>query len=603
MLYRSLLVRNINTIQSCANMLAHADACSSDRRARKRHHSSVMLLRCLQLAFSTKGGATTLVDTITLALHATFPAATAAALVRSMQEQPVLPSATLVKESRFIFDIALLLDFGDRQSDSKLRYVMADSSPKHGRNWLWIAEDAVRTDSSVALMLDGWSLVEALRQHSRQEDTQEDVGVFSDDRILRLANNLLHGLEFYVHTPVVLGSGQCGVVQEAVAMTHVFTIACRARYERLTAYMSEVKALCTDMGTEMGMSSLQVQAHEILPAWFRTASASRMRGHNLDEELCGSADEPLVVRGGSMRSCSELSGSSQGMGRPNEILAGAGDAPSHVAHVAAEPELPPVAPPQQRRAGEWFLPRALCVPGFQHIVDGLIAEAHRGLEHWATFHAQLKVLERLLNRRWRRERYIRTCVEGTPFEHRTHLLIDWSASLYEKRWREVLNFLRKLKPILELVGATFDARKYTGGSLNDADNKSEQEDGPWDPQVAASILRSNFFKMYVSFALDIDEIPQALGRWASGCPCHSHLVCGKSTYYVRSLMSLHYGAAGSCPLGGKRACEVAAGEVDTVMQRLGRVTLGELLAMRDASTTEAEVQILHRDFERCQKCC
>ena len=61
-----------------------------------------------------------------------------------------------------------------------------------------------------------------LRQHASQYDEEEDVSLLSDERISASARAVLSSFESYIHPPVVLGSGQCGEVQEAAAMAHAF---------------------------------------------------------------------------------------------------------------------------------------------------------------------------------------------------------------------------------------------------------------------------------------------------------------------------------------------------------------------------------------------
>ena len=73
------------------------------------------------MSFESRGGAASLMNTIASALHIVFIAITAAALVRSLHEQPVLPSATAVNEARFIFDVALILDFQQAQQAEHIR--------------------------------------------------------------------------------------------------------------------------------------------------------------------------------------------------------------------------------------------------------------------------------------------------------------------------------------------------------------------------------------------------------------------------------------------------------------------------------------------------
>lgn len=124
-------------------------------------------------------------------------------------------------------------------------------------------------------------------------------------------------------------------------------------------------------------------------------------------------------------------------------------------------------------SNEYFLPQALPVMGMQHIVHNLLKEVHTSLVHWNGFWAELKNIEALLNWRFRRQRFIVTCVRATPFANTEHLFEQFSQSLYEARWHEVSNFVRKLLRLLGALRSTWDA-------------DGVQDDGPSSSAQAAA---------------------------------------------------------------------------------------------------------------------
>jgi len=113
-------------------------------------------------------------------------------------------------------------------------------------------------------------------------------------------------------------------------------------------------------------------------------------------------------------------------------------------------DLPPAAPAAARAArgppdcepDSEFLPNSLTIAGLQHIMRNLCNDVHTSLSHWRCFHAELKHFEGLLCMGERRQRYIWTCLRGTPFEGQSGRFERFTGSLYEARWKAVLQFLK-----------------------------------------------------------------------------------------------------------------------------------------------------------------
>ena len=92
-----------------------------------------------------------------------------------------------------------------------------------------------------------------------------------------------------------------------------------------------------------------------------------------------------------------------------------------------------------------LLPICLNVPGLCHIIDNMLRDVHESMDYWNEFQPILKQFEALLRSEERRKRIVITCCTGN-FSHYAGKFSSWSASLYEARWHEVVNFLQKLIP-------------------------------------------------------------------------------------------------------------------------------------------------------------
>ena len=73
----------------------------------------------------------------------------------------------------------------------------------------------------------------------------------------------------YIHTFVGLGFGLRNDVNEAAAVAHAFAVGTYCDMSSLLRYTRELARLYTDMGTELGLSTLCIDAAELLSTWMR----------------------------------------------------------------------------------------------------------------------------------------------------------------------------------------------------------------------------------------------------------------------------------------------------------------------------------------------
>lgn len=95
----------------------------------------------------------------------------------------------------------------------------------------------------------------------------------------------------------------------------------------------------------------------------------------------------------------------------------------------------------------------------------------------------------------------------------------------------------------------------------------DKDDAQFDPVLLTDTLRDPMFSASVVMILSINRIPQDLASWGEGCTCHG-LVCQRLTVWRQQKMfQNHYGQGvhsnTTCPMRGKRAPELAAGEVES----------------------------------------
>ena len=92
------------------------------------------------------------------------------------------------------------------------------------------------------------------------------------------------------------------------------------------------------------------------------------------------------------------------------------------------------------------MPNALRAVGPQHILGNMLKSAHGTISNFEHIFKQLKQLEFLLTRPYRRDRLKRTCVVGTEYEALWFRTDRWTTKLYEACWHEVSAFCSRLRP-------------------------------------------------------------------------------------------------------------------------------------------------------------
>ena len=220
---------------------------------------------------------------------------------------------------------------------------------------------------------------------------------------------------------------------------------------RACASSQEIFFLPTgDMGVELSIPDMFVDdVNRLLPAW---ASSHAIQGEVLHEEQAEG------------RSATDLDGPSLPLS-PDGV-----DGPSM--DVEAAPQGASAHPPGP--CGR-MMPKSFTIAGLQHISHNLLQDVHSSMQHWETFHAQLKVLEGFLRIPERRSRFIVTHLKGSVFEKEEHLFTGhFSEALYEHRWRNIIDFLLHAQKLLPILAATWDPSKFLKGVDTAGHSKTAQ---------------------------------------------------------------------------------------------------------------------------------
>jgi hypothetical protein len=533
------------------------------------------------------------------------------------------PSPSLCRLYELSLDCAIVLLQKARPSQGAVRYDWSDSSPQAKYDWLWSQFREIKECNLIDLF---WSTI---YMEDEMERVRDDIkaGAYSDqaddgdeglpDDATKYIQPLpgwkphLEDIANFVHEhtnlPAALASGQSGLAHKAEAK--VFGWALLSPPGEIKEHAESYAAGTYDMGTELGLVRFQIpdgNVASLLPTWFDSRKPMQCDidlASESSEIVDGVQHEDLNVNGQVPRGDDRARGSDsdeldgppcEGSSLGSDIdgpmlcdviiadaASDAGDADTR-APDSSDAAFPPIQqqswkPGDAGTSANVLMANGITIAELQHICDNAQSLIHTELEHWNEFWLELKVFEGLLGCPERMRRYMWTCVRGTRLAWTEDKLNGFSATLYEKRWKEVVNFLKQLRPRLNLIHKTWNQAKYLQGVDGDrnafeptAQEKSAHAGLPsFDPHALTGLLQGSMFPVYGVMVLIAENATVQLATWAESCPCHEPLFAKLSRYNREHMYSFHFGKGfKTCPNAGCHLPDLVAGELDARLDGL-----------------------------------
>ena len=458
--------------------MTFADACALGLRGRmvvdtphcnKYVYKSALLLDCLRMCHHVRG--TNLEFVLQRAVNIVFPHVLKSAVEElfSREDNLIVPSKSTRHRSRLSLDVAFMLQARQQTCQPYIRFGWADSSPQFTRDWLLSAQDAIRESDLVSVA----AAADVLWEERRRREVSDSRGaVFGDielaewlEEVAKQHTILLHGIRRHDNVPVALGRGATQLADKVSALLHAWCLECSDR-PSLRRFLNSFHSFTTDMGTELGVSRFHyagLDQESMMPEWLRKP-----------------IPDVLVDNGGDISEDDD----------------------------SANPS---------------FLPHALQVPGMLHIVFNLTKELAHALPDWEWFWEKLKMVEKLVGDRPRREVYVHFCLRGSVLAHKEADFDVGAPTLYESRWNEVHDFCCAVRVRMSTLRCTWNEDNYKRG----AGGEKDKDDKQFKPQVITDAVRDPYFVAYWDMMLALGSVPKTLAGWTEGCCCHEDLLFGR----------------------------------------------------------------------------
>ena len=326
-----------------------------------------------------------------------------------------------------------------------------------------------------------------------------------------------------------------------------------------------IRCVCVDRGVEMGTADALCTIDKYLPSWAR--GAPRRLG----------ADDP-----------------DEGIHDVQPNL----DVPAEQTHA---------------------LPNALLGPGFCHATHNMEADLDNNLKHFSDFRKKFKQVIRMCQRTDLKEEFLESCLKPSRHGMLKSQFTSTCPNVPFWRWGQMnhaLNYMKQRRKAL----TTFDKSKFMKGRTAAHD---EELGGDFDKNLVHQATHSEYFWACTDFLLKLHEVPAGLRAWAESCPCHWFLQAKRvdvggdesSEGYKDWMIAQEYldhlrgaapddlkqfdGLAFTCPMAGKRALEVAKGEVKQLLGFL--LSQCEFEVIRDTpGLSDTEFDAIMSDFQRAK---
>ena len=427
-------------------------------------------------------------------------------------------------------------------------YVMADSSPQSGVNWLMVQAE----HAGVPLL---------------QEEIESESAC---------AEMLCNNLQRHPMVPVGQDSGRASMWHELHALYHSFFLEC-GEPALLAELAASIMSITSDRGTEAGFA----QAHPVPFNMFFPHYDQTKLVFEEDAVGIGLEDPPHARDGNAPEAEANLAlpGEPAEQAEPAEP---AGPAPE-AAPAAAVPLL--------------TMQSALPTPGCLHIVHNATRNMLHAMPHFAEkVKASFAAVVDVLHSAYTRQRFVATCLNGpeahafrVKFATFPHTVVKWRFGTFAAVCKDLLPLEVPLRRYWSLASMRFyqpgqqahPAAADVGAPFGDGHLHGPNLD------VASEAIWSATFWSYVHMVAELADFVGHVENWFQSCPCHST---------ETSERRLRHWFRRGCPLRGLRAPELAADSFEPFLRELSALSAAAV-ALTCRATTPADKAWILEDFE------
>ena len=442
----------------------------------------------------------------------------------------------------------------NRTSPDQLRYLMWDSSPQFGRDYqMCLLQSVAKSDLP--------SILQNLVQLCQLREDDDAIN-FDDDAVLEQEQMLMSDLRSKIRThalpTVLIGFGAATFQRKLRALLHSARLEVFTK-EDLAPWCESLVSVASDYGVEHLLSDVRGLPAETATCWFQDTD---------------SADIQLLLNG---PRGSDLPGPRQAVDQAREAHANfdaEGFEDPHAAPAAVDMQLlaGPIAeedfelPPQVQLNFEHLL----SVPGLLHVIDNATKGLGDVMQRYEDNIALAQQVCRLLRKRDSKPKLLERCFSRGVGAQLASDIREFQGWIHPGRWGTVVFSIPELLKVKHALVSCWDERVYLQGNDAVADEGRRQD----AMNLAADVTKAVSDPAWWGWLSMLEVVCSLLRKhtfWAESCPCHSHILQSNRGELTAELKQ-HFER---CPLRGKRAPELSAGEFLELLGQLWRAFLAK----------------------------
>ena len=236
------------------------------------------------------------------------------------------------------------------------------------------------------------------------------------------------------------------------------------------------------------------------------------------------------------------------------------------------------------------LDSALEAPDLMHVIHNCTKGLSGVMELYADFLEGLKVIAKFLSEKETKQQLLATCFSALPGIAWRDSIANYHGKVHEERWGTIAHAVRRLSSLKAALTSCWDLQKFSlGGPLTQRQDQDQSQFGHHLEAIDECINSDMWWGMlHVLHSIALVQIH--VSDWVNSCPCHGHLYNGD----IAADVSL---AWNNCPLRGRRAAEVAAGDFFDLLSNLFTQAATRVESGLPAGLSPEQVLRIMKDFE------
>ena len=490
-----------------------------------------------------------------------------------------LPDKGQISRARLYIDVAIMLwqrvlnspGSGTEDSGGFVRYLSWDSSPQFERDYeLCLVQSCRRADLRKVFkasrdLMSMWDLKRATagdwaetakKEASCMECIREHVSTHALPSVLvgcRVAKFVSFSLilldaRLFCET-IRFGSSTFG--HKLRSLAHALRLE-HFSHESLSAFSRDLVSVVSDYGTERLLCKMAPIDVGLLCPWFSDTADADIEAVRRKVHQFGLPDpcafEDPDVEAALIADDDDDSVVFEAPEPENVVADAAADHSDGDSNVFEDVPPPPTFDPSG----------ALDAPGLHHFVDNLTKSLSSVMRHYDACIDLAVIVCRLLHRRSPREKLLERCFRTSVGQAFRKDIQKIRGHIHKGRWGTVMFSVPELLKVEKVLRWAWDKDAFMGRAGADGANDDEDTNLAVEADKAIS---SPFWWGWLHMLEHVCKVVRRAISWIEGCSCHSKLLHGEVSDFPPELVRQWR----SCPMRGRRAAEISAGDFAEVL--------------------------------------